>query len=265
MKQIALLLITLSLAAACRRVQPFTFVQMSDPQIGFIDPEPGYAKTDSLLKAAVQSINALQPAFVVVTGDLVNEPYNPVQDSLYRSGMAALQMPFWEIPGNHDILPYNEENHANYLRLRGYDRFSFQENGCSFIGIDSNCILDGALEAEAEQKAWLEAELARAQGSRFIFLFLHCPIFRERPDEEKDHFNFPLPKREEYCALLKKYDVSAVFAGHTHQEYATEADGIRYYTAGPVGSPLGHGYSGYHVVTVEKDSFTVRYNPTPAK
>ena len=119
---------------ACDRFQEFTFVQLSDTQIGFIDDSPQFTHSDSLMKAAVDAVNALDPALVVITGDLVNEPYNPVQDSVYRVRKAELQPPVYEVPGNHDILPYSEENHAHYLELRGYDRFCFREKGCAFIG-----------------------------------------------------------------------------------------------------------------------------------
>ena len=44
--------IALMLTAACNSFKPFTFVQMSDPQIGFIDESPSYVHSDSLMKAA---------------------------------------------------------------------------------------------------------------------------------------------------------------------------------------------------------------------
>ena len=78
-----------------------------------------------------------------------------------------------------------------------------------------------------------------------------------------DNSNFPVEKREEYIGLFKKYGVTAVFAGHTHQEYDCVYDGIRFITAGPVGNALGHGKPGYEVVRVTADGFTAEYVPTP--
>ena len=54
-----------------------------------------------------------------------------------------------------------------------------------------------------------------------------------------------------------------VFAGHTHMDYDTTAEGIRFVIAGPVGMPLGRGYSGYEVVTVTKDGVDCRFVKTP--
>ena len=57
------------LVTACSPFHPFTFVQMTDPQIGF---ELSEERTDTMFKAAVAEVNALDPALVVITGDLVN-------------------------------------------------------------------------------------------------------------------------------------------------------------------------------------------------
>jgi len=264
MKRISLLLLLCAwIPALGQGFEPFTFVQMSDPQIGFFDRSPGYGQTDSLMRAAVAAVNALDPAFVLMTGDLVNDPYDAVQDSIYRVRLAELKVPVYVIPGNHDMKGFSEEEHAHYMSMRGSDRFSFVENGCAFIGFDSNCILNKATDFEAEQKAWLESQLDAARGCRHIFVFLHCPIIREAIDEREDNSNFPVAKREEYIGLFKEYGVSAVFAGHTHQEYDCEYDDIRFVTAGPVGNGLGHGKPGFEVVRVDADGFSAEYVPTP--
>lgn len=262
MKNLSLTFAALLVLAACARVEPFTFVQMSDTQIGFMDRSEGYAHSDTLMKKAVAEVNALDPALVVLTGDLIDEPYNTVQDSIYRVRIAELQAPLHLLPGNHDIKPFNTENHAHYVAWRGYDRFSFREKGCAFIGFDSNCIQDGAEEFEAAQFAWLRDELRKARRARYTFVFLHCPVIRGSMDEAEDHFNFTMPKRAQYLDLFKQYGVDAVFAGHCHQDYAGEYEGIRLCTAGPVGRALGRARSGYHVIRVDRDDFTVTYVPT---
>lgn len=121
-----------------------------------------------------------------------------------------------------------------------------------------------AAQVEARQLDWLKEKLreARRYWSRYIFVFLHCPIIRESIDEPEDYFNFPKGKREKYIALFKKYGVDVVFAGHTHMDYDTMAEGIRFVTAGPVGRSLGRGYSGYEIVRVSKDSVNCRFVPT---
>ena len=254
-----IILLFLLLAVACNRFEPFTFVQMSDTQIGFQDNSPAFCHSDSLMKAAVDAANALKPVCVVITGDLVDDYTHPVQDSIFRTRLAEIEAPAYLVPGNHDYSKSTPEKRQAYIARRGYDRFSFKKNGCAFISINSNTIKDGVEEMEAEQWDWLEKELAAAKGCKYKFLFLHCPIIRESMDEEEDYFNFSKEQRRRYLDLLKKYGVDIVFSGHCHQEFFTEAEGIRLITAGPVCNPLGHGYPGYNVVKVAKDGVDVTY------
>ena len=68
---------TLCLLASCSpRFSEFTFVQMTDPQIGFRDTTPGFVKSDSLFNRAAEAVNILNPKCVVITGDLVNDAYD---------------------------------------------------------------------------------------------------------------------------------------------------------------------------------------------
>ena len=259
MSRLIAFLSLLILAISCRSVESFLFVQMSDPQIGFVDETPGFTYSDSLMKASVDRANALHPAFVFVTGDLVNNPDDLLQDSIYRVRLAEIQAPVYAVPGNHDYFGFTRERQQEYIARRGYDHFSFQAKDCAFIGIDSNCIKDGAEGAEAEQLAWLEKELAGARDCRYTFVFLHCPVIRESIDEPEDYFNFPMDKRRQYIELFKKYGVDAVLSGHCHQEYNCTVDGILFTVAGPVGHPLGHGTSGFNVVSVSSDGIAVDY------
>lgn len=245
------------------RNRPLVFVQMSDPQIGFLDTSAVYALTDSLMRRAVEDVNALGAELVVITGDLVNHPGDAMQDSIYCVRRGEVKAPVWEIPGNHDVfgdsLDSFDDRMGRYIQRRGYARFSVKKRGSVFIGIDSNCIKEGDAKAEEEQLEWLRAEFRKAAGAKHIFVFLHCPVIRERIDEPEDYFNFPMDKREQYIGLFKEAGVSAVFAGHTHKTYSCKYEGIQFYTAGPVGVPLGGGTSGFNVVTVTREGFSVEY------
>lgn len=258
-----LLAIALMLGHQNGPFEPFTFVQLSDPQIGFMDRSAGFTQSDSLFKAVVDATNALNPEFVIMTGDLVNAPDDAVQDSVYRVRLAELKAPVYTIPGNHDYMGFTREKQADFIAKRGADRFAFKHHDCAFIGMDSNCIKDGVKDAEDEQWAWLEKELAAAQGSRYIFVFVHCPVIRESMDEREDNSNFNMEQRRRYVDLFKKYGVDVVFAGHTHQEYDATVEGIRFFTAGPVGNAIGHGKPGYTVVKVDENGVDATYVPTP--
>ena len=248
--------------AVCDSREEFLFVHMTDPQIGFRDVSPGYGQTDTLMQKAVALSNALRPEAVFVTGDLVNDPADPLQDAIFTRNLEALASPVWCIPGNHDIQGYTQEKRDDYVALRGSDRFSFRMKGCAFIGLDTNCIKDDAPEAEEAQFAWLTRQLQAARDARYTFVFLHCPVVRESLDEPEDYFNFSQEQRRRYIDLFREYGVDAVFAGHTHCDYTAEIEGIRFYTAGPVGKTLKHGISGLNLIKVTPDTFEVKYLPT---
>ena len=249
-------------ASSCRKPEEFLFVHMSDPQIGFRDHSPRFIQSDSLMQCAVAAANSLRPEAVIVTGDLVDNPADTLQNAIFVRNMAGLTAPAWYIPGNHDIRGYTKENHDAYVALRGYDRFSFQIKDCAFIGFDTNCIKDNVEAAEEAQWNWLKEQLLAARNARYVFLFIHCPVVRESFDEPEDYFNFARAKRRRYLDLFHQYGVDAVFAGHTHCPYATEIEGIRFYTAGAVGNCLGHGFPGFHTVKVSPDGFEVHYIPS---
>ena len=266
MKRI-LFFLAFGVLASCNSFTPFTFVHLSDTQIGFIDKSPQFAHSDSLMKAAVLAVNELDPLLVVNTGDHVNVYDDPVQDSIFRVRSAEIKAPLYMVPGNHDITtPYYLENRGRYVKARGYDRFSVKKKGCAFIGIDSNCIINKTPDAamtEEEQFSWLTKELHDARKCKHIFIFLHCPIFRVRVDEPVDYSNFPVEKREKYLRLFKDAGVTAIFAGHLHRTLYSEYEGMKMFVVGPVANALGNGTPGFNLVSVTKDGVEVEYVPTP--
>ena len=261
MKRI-LLISFIALTVSCSQKE-FTFVQMTDTQIGFIDRSEDFVHSDTLMRKAVEAVNAISPETVIITGDLINTPGDAQQNEIFERNLSLIESPVHYIPGNHDIMGYTKEKHDEYVSQRGYDRFSFKLQGCAFIGFDTNCICDGDIEAEAQQYGWLKDELKKASKSKYTFVFMHCPIVKESIDEPEDHFNFSIPMREKYISLFKEYGVDAAFSGHTHCQYSTEIEGIKLYTAAAVGNCLGHGFPGYHTVHVSKDGIDVKYTPTP--
>lgn len=252
--------------------QEFTFVQMADTQIGFNDNSPHFIHSDTLMQKAVEAVNRLRPAAVIICGDLINQPWGEGDEKVFDEQNRIFEANLKKfdpsidvrlVPGNHDIHGFSALTLEAYVQLRGYERFAFRKKGCAFIGFDTSRIMDDAPEAAQEQWIWLEEQLRKARNARFTFLFIHCPVFRTSIGEGESYFNFPKEVRQQYLDLFKKYGVDAVFAGHTHKDYSCEAEGIRFYVAGAVGNCLGRGYPGYHVVSVGKRDFEVVYTATP--
>ena len=99
------LLLSLSLAAAALAQRPFFFIQMSDPQFGMYADNRGFEHETANFEFAIATANRLKPAFVVVTGDLVNRPGDEVQIAEYKRIAARIDpaVRLYSVPGNHDV------------------------------------------------------------------------------------------------------------------------------------------------------------------
>ena len=181
------------------------------------------------MRYVVRSLNARDLAFVVNVGDLVH-PVPAIPD-LYRRAaacfheqVAELRHPLYLAPGNHDVgdKPNNWAPAAGicdaYLELWeehfGAQFQSFDHDGDHFVIINAE-IINSGLKSEAEQRAWLEADLAANKHKR-IFMHSHYPPYFSKPDEEENYDNIGEPGRTWMLDLLVEHDVEALFIGHVH-------------------------------------------------
>lgn len=235
----------------------FFFLQLSDPQFGFMDNNKSISAETEAMNKAVTAINQLKPPFVVITGDFVNNSKSKEQIAAYKSMIAQIDssVKVYMIPGNHDIGKVSRASIDNYKKNYGEPHFSFRYGDCAFIGIDSNIIKEEDKEREEVQFKWLEQELQKTKDARFKFVFTHCSVFLKRMDEPVNYSNFSLPMREKYVRLFQKYGVNAIFAGHLHNNAYGKVGDMEMITIGPVGKVLGTGYQGMNLVKVYPDRF----------
>lgn len=236
---------------------PFFFLQLSDPQFGFMDNNKSISAETEAMNKAVTAINQLKPPFVVITGDFVNNSKSKEQIAAYKSMIAQIDssVKVYMIPGNHDIGKVSRASIDNYKKNYGETHFSFRYGDCAFIGIDSNIIKEEDKEREEVQFKWLVQELQKTKDARFKFVFTHCSVFLKRMDEPVNYSNFSLPMREKYVRLFQKYGVNAIFAGHLHNNAYGKVGNMEMITIGPVGKVLGTGYQGMNLVKVYPDRF----------
>ena len=236
---------------------PFFFLQLSDPQFGFMDNNKSISAETEAMNKAVTAINQLKPPFVVITGDFVNNSKSKEQIAAYKSMIAQIDssVKVYMIPGNHDIGKVSRASIDNYKKNYGETHFSFRYGDCAFIGIDSNIIKEEDKEREEVQFKWLDQELQKTKDARFKFVFTHCSVFLKRMDEPVNYSNFSLPMREKYVRLFQKYGVNAIFAGHLHNNAYGKVGNMEMITIGPIGKVLGTGYQGMNLVKVYPDRF----------
>jgi UDP-2,3-diacylglucosamine pyrophosphatase LpxH len=243
-----------------------TFLQMSDPQFGMYGKNQGFAHETANFEFAIATANRLKPAFVVVTGDLINEGSNAAQAAEYKRIASKLDpaIRLFSMPGNHDL--ENEptkETLARYRERLGPDYYTFRIGGIGGFVLDSSLLKapKNVPDEAAKMEAWLRTELDKAKrdGVRHLIVFQHIPFFVNDPDEEESYDNIPRQTRRKYLDLLHDYHVHLVFAGHYHHNAQGVDGSLEMVTTGPVGMPLRGARSGMRFVRVSGDNITHRY------
>jgi 3',5'-cyclic AMP phosphodiesterase CpdA len=257
------LLLLLSLSAC--QAQPLFFIQASDPQFGMYTANRDFRQETANWEFVIASINRLHPAFLVVTGDLVNQETNAAQIAEYKRINARLDpaIHLYSVPGNHDV--GNDPTPATLSEYRsnyGADYYAFHEGDIYGIVLDSSLFkAPGKVTDEAaRQEKWLTQELEKARASRaFVLIFQHIPFFLEKPDEPDQYFNIPMETRRRVLALLRASGVHYVFAGHYHRNaYGRDGD-LEMITTGPAGMPIGPDPSGIRIAEIKGTQIEHKY------
>jgi serine/threonine-protein phosphatase CPPED1 len=239
----------------------FTFVQITDIQMGMISKNVNFDEEERLYRLAIAEINLLKPKFVVVTGDLVNNRTDTNQIKAFKrlTSLISKKIPVYILPGNHDVgqIP-DKEKLDFYFKHHTADKFNFRYKDLQFIGINSSLINSG-IAAESDQLEWLKKVLSENSNATRKIVFTHHPFFIADINEKDSYSNIPLQKRLDYMQLFKDHGVIMIFAGHYHNNAFAQYDGIEMITTSAVGKPLGKAKSGYRVVSVYKDSISNRY------
>ena len=257
----------LLLSAQSQPAAPFFFVQMSDPQFGMFTADKDFAQETLNFELAIATVNRWHPAFVVITGDLVNKAGDAAQIAEYRRIAARLDrsIPLYNVPGNHDVeTAPTSASVAAYVKTFGPDHYGFRVQSVYGIVLDSTVIAapDGVRAEYEAQDRWLSDELARARasGARHIVVFQHHPWFLNAADEADGYFNIPLARRADLLSRFKAAGVRYLISGHYHRNALARDGDIEMITSGPVGMPLGQGtQSGLRVVVVRDSGLEHRF------
>lgn len=181
---------------------------------------------------------------VIVNGDLcIDGPDSDAEMAFAARVLRTLNGRVLALPGNHDIgdePPGQDPNQlvtperlARWKRFIGPDRWALDAGDWRLIGVNAQ-LFGAGLPEEAEQSAWLDAELAAAKG-RPTGLILHKPLFMEHPaDQEISPASLTPAARAPLLARLRDAGIRLVVSGHLHQSNDRVIDGIRYVWLPPV-------------------------------
>jgi len=163
------------------------------------------------LRAVMADINLINPEFVLLTGDFINE--GELEDYLYwryytrsQRNLTEFEVPVFLIAGNHDIggwvntPPPNGTARRDWWRFFGWGRlddpppgapeytqnYSFDYGAVHYVGLEAYDNYDlwreeiyGETSFTSGQLDWLVGDLAAAAGSASEVLFYHYDFMHE--------------------------------------------------------------------------------------
>ncbi len=252
----------------------FTFVQAADPQIGWGQ----CGNMDFMWGTTVNKVNIVEPNFLVVTGDLVDNRGNESQVALYKSYAAGLKpsIPLYNLPGNHDVGDTPDSTSYALWKTRfGYPAdnnnpwYSFTYGNNLFIVLDSMVLKSptGFTDPNkaTEEMNWLTTTLQGASGYDNRIVFMHISLCLVSTNEADGTFNMPLGTgngiRKQLLDLFHLYGVNAVFSGHAHyNSYVRDGD-LEIVTTSSCNCSLGSPSTpqGFRIVEVYPDHITHAY------
>jgi 3',5'-cyclic AMP phosphodiesterase CpdA len=190
-----------------------------------------FEQETKIITQTFSAINRLNPAFVVITGDLINRSdggdgsLKQIDEFKRLLSLLNKSIPVYYIPGNHDVSADTELQNF-YLSHFGYDRFSALHNNTRLLGINSQLIWAKRETLENEQYQWLENELKKSQKNNHRFIFSHHPLFLQDIDEGDTYQNLPTQYRSKYLDLFDKYNVHYKFSGHLHRNHILQVENL---------------------------------------
>ncbi len=178
---------------------------------------------------AVYQINLMQPTFVVSVGDLI-EGYTQKEEVAKEQweefdGFARrFQMPFFYVPGNHDLATKPEVGVWEQRYGKRYYHFVYRNT--LFLCLCSEAP-PGAIGAiDPEQREYARKALEANKGVRWTFVFLHRPVWTAKDLEANGWADV------EKALAGRPY---TVFCGHVHRYQKYVRNGMNYYQLATTG------------------------------
>ena len=186
----------------------------------------GVADSNAMFAQAIQTLNHLQPApdLVLITGDLT-EDGTPAEYRMLRQLLAALELPYRVMPGNHDNRRHLCEAFPEhtYLPAEGALHFAMDIGEVRLLALDSTVpeLHHGELDRAA--LIWLDGELTACRGRRAVVAMHHPPFATGIPYLDI----YGLRNAQAFEQVLSAHDhVDRVIAGHVHRLMHTQFGGV---------------------------------------
>lgn len=261
-----------------QKISNFSFIHASDPHLN----EETLRRLDKFKAIA----NTLAPAFILMTGDLVFDAIRVKEAEargyyeLYKKEIERSVIPFWNVPGNHEIFAIERQHSLvssshplygmkMYRHYLGPDYYSFNFGGVHFIGLNTVDYQDiwyyGHIQKA--QLTWLERDLSSIQPGTPVVTFNHIPFFSAFQSilgymdsvrssmlieiNGRTYFRHTVNNANDALSLLKKHNYTLALAGHLHTgeklSYETSGSSIRFNQSSAILG--GQSYGGMEMIS----------------
>ncbi|CAK4746850.1 unnamed protein product [Aphanomyces euteiches] len=217
-------------------------VKLSGPQLestnAFDDSIKRHTRLGALQKA-LGLVNALEPAFLVVSGNMTRaSPGEKEYDEQVATFQTALdatlnpQIRVVFVPGCQDDKQMTQADIDQYTSNFGDDYYSFWFGGVKCIVLNSALMLHKKVlhERTLAQDHWLQQELEHGSlCAHHTCVFIHHPFFLDAKDEDMatiptdesnnaihTSYNMPIETRLPYVSMLAEAKVRGLFSSHFH-------------------------------------------------
>lgn len=230
-----------------------------------------------LLEKLIKEINNnIKSDICIFLGDFIEDTNNYDQDiknlKYIRNQLKKIKVPFYAIPGNHDLRSVNFREEVEDILGYGHSTFSInvKDYHLVFLGLDIRNNLGtaegGILKTQFisnNDLKWLKKDLE--ENDLPCIIFNHFGIAEDDMTGNWWFENYPegalLANRKELKEILKmRNNIIGVFSGHQHWTKKIREDNIDYYVVGSIteninnnGVPDGI----YFEVTIENNKMNV--------
>lgn len=223
--------------------------QLSDVHVG------GARYREELLRTAIEEINAAEPDFVVIAGDLTDDGY-PDQYPLAEQELAAIAAPqIVRVPGNHDARNVGYLLYEDTFGPRDSQRrFECAGLDVALVGVDSSKPDIDEGEIGREHYGWIEEGFAPDADLR-VFVCHHHLMPVPGTGRERNQ----VLDAGDVLALLRRSSVDLVLSGHRHVPYVWPLAGILIVHSGTVSTLRTRGFPqpAYNFLRVEEGRIAV--------
>jgi 3',5'-cyclic AMP phosphodiesterase CpdA len=201
--------------------QPRSHLKMNnDPdnfQFAIVSDRTGEHR-EGVFEDAIDRLNLLQPEFVMCIGDLI-EGYTEEEDTINTQwdefeGLAGkIEMPFFYVPGNHDIS--NDLGLKIWKERFGRSYYHFVYKNVLFLCLNSEDIEQGneSPYITETQRDYVAKALADNPDVRWTMVFFHAPLWLAK-EYGDDIYNVGCWPDIERLLNNRKH---TVIAGHVHR------------------------------------------------